>query len=65
MSTAEQIVQELEVLSPDDQEKVLEFVHVLKCHPKEPNFESLYLSYSVLAKDWLTPEEDEAWKEYQ
>ena len=44
-------------------EKVLDFVRFLKAkHPKE-KLEISILSESSLQKDWLSPEEDDAWQD--
>lgn len=43
------------------QKEVLDFIEYLKSKIKKN--ETLYLSESSLAKDWLLREEDEAWKD--
>jgi hypothetical protein len=37
-------------------------LNLLKLETSKNNMETEILSESVLAKDWLSPEEDEAWK---
>ena len=41
--------------------EVIDFIEFLKL--KIEKNESLFLSEKSLAKDWLLPEEDEAWKD--
>ena len=36
---------------------------VFECNGKSDKTETHFASQSVLAKDWLTPEEDNAWKD--
>jgi hypothetical protein len=43
-------------------EEMLVFIHFLKGKASKERMETAILSESVLAKDWLSPEEDEAWK---
>lgn len=64
MNKKELIVQrmtrELETLAEEDLVRMLAYLHILK----ETRDESLVFeqaSESVLAREWLTPEEDEAW----
>jgi len=42
--------------------EVLDFVRFLKARLTRERFETAIASEPVLAKDWLRPEEDEAWK---
>jgi len=60
MSTRELIALELERLPEQDLDKLLDFLRTLK----DANAESVVpalAAESALGKDWLTPEEDEAW----
>jgi hypothetical protein len=43
-------------------EEMLVFIHFLKGKASRKRMETAILSESMLAKDWLSPEEDEAWK---
>lgn len=63
MSTNELILQEIKDAPEDFSSEVLEIIRALK-HVKrlDPNGNTL-LSQDALAKDWLSPEEDEAWKD--
>jgi hypothetical protein len=60
MSTREVIARELERLTEQDLEKLLEFVQSLKEAHTEVAVPT-FAAESALAKDWLTPEEDAAW----
>ena len=60
MSTREVIVHELERLPEQDLGKLLAFLRSLKEAHAENAVPTL-AAESALAKDWLTPEEDEAW----
>ena len=62
METKELIQKEIEVFSEPYLEEVLDFIHFLKEKASKNRMETSILSESVLAKDWLNAEEDEAWK---
>jgi len=61
MTTKELIDKEIAELSEDLQRQVYDFVLGLRTRVREPSFPGLALSESTLAKDWDTPEEDQAW----
>lgn len=44
-------------------EEVVDFVRFLKSKRAQEHFETALLSENVLQKDWLLPEEDEAWRD--
>jgi hypothetical protein len=46
-------------------DEVADFYLFLKTRKVEYDFDALSLSYATIAKDWFSPEEDEAWKDYQ
>ena len=46
-------------------DKLVDYLMFLKSKSAEPNYDSMLLSYPTLSKDWLSPEEDAAWKDYQ
>lgn len=57
------LFQELDEVPEFLLEEVLDFVRFLKAkHPKE-KLEISILSESSLQKDWLSPEEDDAWQD--
>jgi len=60
MSTRDVIARELEWLPEQDPDKLLSFLRSLKEAHAE-NAASTLAAESVLATDWLTPEEDAAW----
>ncbi|UEC42688.1 MAG: hypothetical protein METHAR1v1_780006 [Methanothrix sp.] len=61
MKTKELILREIEVFPEPYLKEVLDFVRFLKEKPSGRGIEGALLSEPVLAEEWLTPEEDEAW----
>lgn len=61
MATKEDLLEELEGMPPFLLEDVLRFVRFLKTHRRGQEIEPTLISESSLAKDWLGPEEDDAW----
>ena len=57
------ILRKIENLSERDLLEVLRFISVLEKKPIAEKSETAILSESSLKKDWLRPEEDEAWKD--
>jgi hypothetical protein len=62
METKELIQKEIDVFPEPYLEEILDFIYFLKGKASKKGMETAILSESVLAKDWLSPEEDEAWK---
>jgi hypothetical protein len=62
MSIRELIDQELDVLPEGLQREVLDFVSFLTSRARNESFNGFAASEAVLARDWETPEEDEAWQ---
>ena len=62
MSSKEIILREIEHVPEDVLEEVLDFVRFLKQRKSLDKFEITAASESALKKDWLRPEEDEAWQ---
>lgn len=62
MDTKKAILQEIEEISEALLPEVLNFVQFLKYKQQQDKLETALLSESALAKDWSTPEEDEAWQ---
>ena len=60
MINKENLLKELQNLPQNEVQEVYDFI--LRLKQKEKN-STLYLSESSLKKDWLSPEEDEAWKD--
>ena len=57
------IHREIEAFPEPYLEEVLDFIHFLKDKAIKGRMEDAILSDPVLARDWLSPEEDEAWKD--
>ena len=62
MQTKELIQKEIEFFPEPYLEEILDFIHFLKEKASKNGNETMILSESVLARDWLSSEEDEAWK---
>ena len=62
MEAKERIMKEIEKLPEEYLDEILDFLRYLEMKAKENKMESALLSESSLKKDWLRPEEDEAWK---
>ena len=62
MTTKDLIVRELDKAPEDTLMMVLSFIQFLNKTQAQERFETALLSESSLRKDWLLPEEDEAWQ---
>lgn len=62
MTSREVLQQELENMNDPLLAEVLDFVRFLKSKHADERFEAALLSESALRRDWLLPEEDEAWR---
>jgi len=62
MNRKETLIRELEDLSAASLQEVLNFIQFLKIKATQEHLETVLLSESALRKDWLRPEEDEAWQ---
>jgi hypothetical protein len=62
MSLKELILQEIEQTPDFLLEEVLDFLQFIKVKHLQQKLETSVLSESSLQKDWLKPEEDEAWR---
>ncbi|KRT34396.1 DUF2281 domain-containing protein [Acetomicrobium hydrogeniformans] len=63
MDRREKLIREMEGLTASDLQEVLDFVRFLKTKSLKKRSETLTFSESSLRKDWLRPEEDEAWQD--
>jgi hypothetical protein len=63
METKDLILKEIEVFPEPYLEEILDFIRFLKDKAMKTRMESAILSESVLSRDWLSPEEEEAWKD--
>ncbi|MEH1967736.1 DUF2281 domain-containing protein [Nostoc sp.] len=60
----EQITQELDKFPEPLLQEILDFVQFLQAkYQKDKVLEITIMSESSLQKDWLSPEEDEAWQD--
>ena len=62
MNVKESLLTEIEQIPESLIPEVLNFVQYLKYKHQHEKLETALLSESALAKDWSTPEEDEAWQ---
>jgi len=62
MTTREILIEEIEKAPEPILQEVFHYIVYLKEKVEVDEFNGLLLSESALAKDWSTPEEDEAWK---
>jgi len=63
MVTKELIQKEIELIPEPCLEEILDFIRFLKGKASKDKTETAILSESALAKDWLSAEEDHAWKD--
>ena len=63
MSEKEAVVHEIEELPLSLLQEVLNFIRFLKARVAQERLETALLSETALQKDWLRPEEDEAWRD--
>jgi hypothetical protein len=61
MDSKEIILKEIEQMPDTLLEEILDFIKFLKMKAAQEKFEIAIQSESLLKKDWLLPEEDEAW----
>jgi hypothetical protein len=62
MSTKELLINEIEEVPEPFLTEVLDFVHFIKAKIAREKLDVAIMSESSLGKDWLKPEEDEAWQ---
>jgi len=62
MSTKELLMNEIEEVPEPLLSEVLDFVHFLKAKAVRDKLGVAIMSETSLSKDWLKPEEDEAWQ---
>jgi len=63
MSTKEQLISEIEQVPEPLLVEVLDFVYFLKAKTAREKLDVTIMSESSLSKDWLKPEEDQAWQD--
>ncbi len=62
MTKKELLISEIEQVPESYLDEVLDFVHFLKTKILREKIDIAIVSESALRKDWLLPEEDEAWQ---
>jgi hypothetical protein len=62
MNTKEKLINEIEQTPEPLLSEVLDFLHFLKTKNVRDKFDTAIISESSLRKDWMKPEEDEAWQ---
>ncbi len=63
MNKKELIITEIQQVPEPLLEEVLDVVRLLRAKHTQEKLEISLLSESSLAKDWLRPEEDDAWRD--
>lgn len=63
MTTKEVILNEIEKVPKSLLGELLDFIKFLESKVVQQKMETAVMSESTLEKDWLKPEEDEAWKD--
>ena len=63
MVTKELIQKEIESFPEPYLAEILDFIHFLRSRALKDKSETAILSESVLARDWLSAEEDRAWED--
>jgi hypothetical protein len=62
MNTKDLLINEIEEVPEPLLAEVLDFVHFLKTKILREKLDIAIMSESSLGKDWMNPEEDEAWQ---
>lgn len=62
MNKIDELIEEVREMPEPAIEEVLDFVRFLKVKQASEQRETALLSEQALAKEWLRPEEDEAWQ---
>ena len=63
MSKKDLIMKEVEQVPEPYLDEILDFLHFIKTKAIKTGMETAIASESSLKKDWLNPEEDEAWQD--
>lgn len=62
MTKREIVIREVERAPETQLDEILGFVRLLQDAPRREAMEAAFASERVLSRDWLAPEEDEAWR---
>jgi hypothetical protein len=63
MNSRETLIEELSRLPDGYVDEISDFVSFLKAKVARESLSALLVSETALKKDWLKPEEDEAWQD--
>jgi len=63
MKQHDRLLEEVDGLPEAMLEEVLHYVRFLKARNSREGFDTAVASEAALGRDWLRPEEDEAWKD--
>ena len=63
VTKVELIVNEIEQVPESLLEEILDFIRFLKIKDRTNKLETMIASESSLKRDWMRPEEDEAWRD--
>ncbi len=63
MTKKELLLNEIEEVPEALLQEILDFIHFLKAKVIKERLDTAIASESSLKKDWLRPEEDEAWQD--
>ncbi len=63
MTKVEALIREVEQIPEPMLDEVLDFIRSLRARLALERSETALASEAVLGRDWLTPEEDEAWRD--
>lgn len=63
MTTQEALLNEIQRVPEPMLREILDFIRFLKSKVARERFETALASEPSLARDWLRPEEDEAWRD--
>lgn len=63
MTKREMVIREVEKAPETLLDEILGFVRLLQGAPRREALETAFASERVLGRDWLTPEEDAAWRD--
>jgi hypothetical protein len=62
VNTKKMLIDEIEEVPEPLLSEALDFIHFLKTKTVREQMDNTIISQSSLEKDWLKPEEDEAWR---
>lgn len=63
MTKKETLINEIDKMPEPLLDELLDFINFLKTRKLKEKYDTLIVSEPVLKRDWLSPEEDEAWQD--